>query len=452
VKRREIVRLLAGTAGVSALGNSAPAPLRKVGIIGGGMAGVAVAWLLDGQRDIVLLEAQPVLGGNIHEVTVNLDGYSFVVDLGAQYFNPQAYPTYYRLLTTLGLLPETHTFATSITVFDPSEANPRFVSPVLPDRSWPLLAPWNRDGLQAFQTALLSAARRERENADWNVTVEQWLQTLGLSQAQWQGIIAPWIASLFSGSIETALNLSARAAMVFAARALPQNPLEPVPYSVLNPGMAEVLQVMIAQTSTVQVLTGAVVMSAARNPQGGFDLSLAGGGSQHVDDLVLACSGPPALALLTGLTGTGQQQSALAGIEFSDDQLALHTDPIYAPADPVMRSFLNCEIEGAYCEASMWLANVLAVPPPQTAAKLWKSWITHRSQPPAQVIAEAQYKHMVPTPATLQAQAALSALQGQGGVWFAGGYLWPFDSQETALLSAKAAAAGLLGGPAARLI
>jgi predicted NAD/FAD-binding protein len=52
------------------------------------------------------------------------------------------------------------------------------------------------------------------------------------------------------------------------------------------------------------------------------------------------------------------------------------------------------------------------------------------------VLQEVQFQHMVPTPATLQAQNSLDALQGVGNIWFTGGYTRPYDSQETALLSA----------------
>jgi predicted NAD/FAD-binding protein len=92
----------------------------------------------------------------------------------------------------------------------------------------------------------------------------------------------------------------------------------------------------------------------------------------------------------------------------------------------------------------MWLKDVLTVPPAATAAKVWKSWITHEAQPPANVLAQARYKHMLPTPTTLNAQKLLLALQGRGDVWFAGGYTQPYDSQETALVSAGFVAQGVL--------
>jgi protoporphyrinogen oxidase len=147
--RRQIMRTLAAAAATPAL-RSANSPLRTTGIIGAGMAGVSLAWLLDGQRQIVLLEAQPQIGGSVESVTVDLDGQSFVVDIGAQYFNPGPYPTYVKLLSLLGITDQ-HSFATSITVFDPSDATPSFVSPLFPQRTWPLLASWNTAGIKPLQ-------------------------------------------------------------------------------------------------------------------------------------------------------------------------------------------------------------------------------------------------------------------------------------------------------------
>ena len=48
--------------------------------------------------------------------------------------------------------------------------------------------------------------------------------------------------------------------------------------------------------------------------------------------------------------------------------------------------------------------------------------------------------------ASLHAQDSLKPLQGRDGIWFAGGYLYPYDSQETALRSALRVALGLRAG------
>src|SRR5689334_22248421 len=113
--RRRLIRTLAG-ATVLPVVSSGAVPRRKVGIVGGGMAGVSLAWLLDGARDVVLLEARESLGGNVQSIPVEVDGEMRVVDMGAQFFHPGPYPTYVKLLALLGLSREIHSFPASITL------------------------------------------------------------------------------------------------------------------------------------------------------------------------------------------------------------------------------------------------------------------------------------------------------------------------------------------------
>ena len=454
--RREMLHTVAALASAPVLAGRA-AGLPRIGIVGGGMAGVSLAWMLDGTYDVTLIEAAPTIGGNGRGIDVDLDGHQFVVDIGAQFFHPGPYPVYTALLSSLGLFPpvpgssqSSHAFPASITVAAQGTPLPRFLSPVIPDRSWPLLAPWNSAGTSAFATLFAAARLREQLGASWALTLGDWLPTLGLTQAQWEGILLPWAASLFSGDIEQARGMSARAAMIFAAKALPPNPLDPQIYYVLNPGMGEVLTRLMDQSPAVQLHTNAAVQQVSTDVTGAYQLQCADGSTITMDQLVFASSGPATLQLLSMLPGTADQVAALQAIEFHDARLVLHTDPIYAPAHPILYSFLNCAIDGAHCEASMWMAPVLAGVPPATSSKVWKSWTTHRQQQPAQVLHDTTFKHMLPTPSTIAAQNNLRLMQGRDGIWFAGGYLLPYDAQETALLSALGVAIGI-GAASARV-
>jgi predicted NAD/FAD-binding protein len=422
------------------------------------MAGVSVAWLLDGLRDVVLIESRDTIGGNVRSLDVELDGHQFAVDLGAQFFHPGPYPVYTTLLESLGLFPPDGTetspstaFPASITLEHPGEATPRFVSPIIPSRLWPITEDWNLPGLAAFFTAFNAARAREANDESWALTLGDWLPTLGLDQAQWEGMILPWAASLFSGDIEQARGMSARAAMLFAAKALPDNITEQVVYYVLRNGLIEPMERMLDQCSTVQLLTDTAVTGVSRGGSQRFTVHCAGGQSFAVDDVVFAASGPGTLQLLQGVPASGAELSALGGIEFHPASLALHTDPIYAPVNPEYWSFLNCQLHGtAFCEASMWMAGVVTGAPAEIAENLWKSWTTHRQILPTQVLHQADFMHMLPTPASIQAQTDTRLLQGRTGLWFAGGYLFPYDAQETALLSAIEVANGLNGGSTPR--
>jgi NADPH-dependent 2,4-dienoyl-CoA reductase/sulfur reductase-like enzyme len=61
--RRDVLRAVAATASVPALVSAAPSARPAVAVIGAGMAGVSTAWLLDVQRDVVLLESREQIGG-----------------------------------------------------------------------------------------------------------------------------------------------------------------------------------------------------------------------------------------------------------------------------------------------------------------------------------------------------------------------------------------------------
>ena len=67
------------------------------------MAGISLAWLLDGARDVVVLEPRDTIGWNVQSVDLELDGHRVVVDAGAQYFHPGPYPVYTALLRHFGL-------------------------------------------------------------------------------------------------------------------------------------------------------------------------------------------------------------------------------------------------------------------------------------------------------------------------------------------------------------
>ena len=57
---------------------------------------------------------------------------------------------------------------------------------------------------------------------------------------------------------------------------------------------------------------------------------------------------------------------------------------------------------------------------------------------------EIKFKHFLPSVQSMAATDALAKVQGQGGLWFAGGWSQHFDTQETGLISALQVAKGLL--------
>src|SRR4029079_15000803 len=110
------------------------------------------------------------LGGHAHTITVDYGGRQVAVDVGAQNFAPSTHPTYSKLLELLGLFDPTDlsrsptvTVPLSLTAFRSGAATPLFVSPYLPDRTWPIGESWNTSALAAF-TGLIAASQELEKN------------------------------------------------------------------------------------------------------------------------------------------------------------------------------------------------------------------------------------------------------------------------------------------------
>jgi predicted NAD/FAD-binding protein len=434
--------LKAGAA--AALAASLPRPLHgglpRVGIVGGGLAGVATAWLLDGVFEVVLFESRGQLGGHAHTVSVEVAGQPFVVDVGAQFVAPGPHPTYMRLLEHLGLLdpssPEsdkTTDVDMTITVAETGAARPIFLSPAT-GRAWTLLAPWNLPALVAFAVFRRAALRLVRRN-DWSVPVGDWLEGLPLGVEAREGLIVPLLAAMVGCTHDQARTLSALGAVLFIAKALPERALDPVRYANSDIGLGGNVAALAAACGSLTVSVAAPVAGLAARPGGGYRLHAEGGLVEDVDLLVLATPPHAAAVLLEDLPGHGGTAALLGAFEYFDAEVSIHRDPAYMPPRRRHWSSYNVLVDAGRAEASVWY-GALREAADGTAPLLFKSWATARSAQPADEVVRRAFRHPLVTPAFLERQAQLVPGQGAGGVFLAGSYTREVDSQETALVSA----------------
>ena len=274
------------TGSAAALALSIPAQARRVlagarprvGIVGGGLAGVSCAWLLDGVADSVLFESRVTLGGHAQSIAVTVGDQEIQVDVGAQFFAAETHPTYTKLLGILGLESAEHpdedeTIAAdmSITVTENLGEPPRFMSPSK-SRLWPALAPWNRAALGPFLVFAL-AARWFSRNGDWSVSLEDWLNGLPVPPEQREGLLLPLVAALTGCSIEQARALSARSALFFIAKALPRNLLDPIRYNNSLLGLEGNVEYLAAQCHDLTTHLGSLSDASLVQGRNGVALS-----------------------------------------------------------------------------------------------------------------------------------------------------------------------------------
>ena len=75
----------------------------RVAVVGSGIAGLAAAWQLAPDAELVLFEADSHFGGHAHTVDMTLDGIRHGVDTGFLVFNHATYPQLLRLFDQLAV-------------------------------------------------------------------------------------------------------------------------------------------------------------------------------------------------------------------------------------------------------------------------------------------------------------------------------------------------------------
>jgi uncharacterized protein len=76
----------------------------RIAVIGSGISGLVVAYLLHDRHEVAVFEARDRIGGHTHTVTVpDADGHPHAVDTGFIVFNESNYPLFCRLLERLGV-------------------------------------------------------------------------------------------------------------------------------------------------------------------------------------------------------------------------------------------------------------------------------------------------------------------------------------------------------------
>ena len=86
----------------------------RIAVVGSGISGLASAWLLAKQHEVVLFEGQQRIGGHTHTHQVSMGSQDYAVDSGFIVFNPSCYPLLCKLLETLGVESQPTTMSFSV--------------------------------------------------------------------------------------------------------------------------------------------------------------------------------------------------------------------------------------------------------------------------------------------------------------------------------------------------
>lgn len=413
--------------------NSALLPKQRIAVVGAGISGLATAWLLQRAHHVTLFEAAPELGGHTHTVDVTLDGHTHPVDTGFLVFNDRTYPNLVALFDLLGVdsVATEMSFAVSLEEPDLEWAGSNLAT-IFGQKRNLLLRP--------FWRMLSDILRFNREATAWLAahpgdmrSLGDFLAAGGYSSAFSRWYLLPMAAAIWSCPTGQMRDMPLATFVRFCQNHGLLQVFDRPLWRTVTGGARTYVERLAAQLDDIRL--ACPVVGVTRDAEG---LTLRhAGGEERFDQVVMACHSDQALRILGGAASAGQH-AVLAAIRYQPNRAILHTDTALLPRNRKLWSAWNYFATGADLDdrpvGVSYLINRLQPLPFDTPVIVTLN--PAREPDPARVIAAFEYDHPVFDAAAVAAQQHLDAVQGKGGLWFAGawaGYGFHEDGLKSAL-------------------
>jgi predicted NAD/FAD-binding protein len=401
----------------------------RIAVVGSGIAGLASAWLLSRQHEVILFEAGNYLGGHTHTHDIRLHGRDYRIDTGFIVHNPLHYPLLTRLFDELGVAsqPTTMSFslhneatgleynaATLDTLFCQRRnmLSPRFIGMV-------------RDLMRFYREAPALL-----EQQDDSMTLGDYLDRHGYGAAFRDEHLVPMACALWSSPPGQILGFPARYLVQFMANHQMLQVSDRPQWRVVKGGSSTYVKALRAAWS-VQERLSCPVRSITRRADG-VDVHSASG-VEHFDQLVLACHSDQALALLAD---PDERETAILGaMTYQTNDTVLHTDDSLLPRRRKAWAAWNAWLPRnptQACTVSYCMNLLQGIDSPEPFIVTLNR--THAIDPD-KVLRQMSYDHPVYSTASVAAQKRKPEIQGHRRTWFAGAY-WGWGFHEDGMRSA----------------
>lgn len=393
----------------------------SIGVVGGGIGGLAAAWLLDPHYSVTLLERNDYIGGHSHTIEVPDARGSFPVDTGFMVFNRRNYPLLTALFAHLGVesYPTSMSFAASLdggrTEYAGDNLNTLFGTRrnLLSPGFWGMLVEILR-----FNAA---AKTFIRSNPGSSLSLGGFLQRGRYSERFARDYLLPMAAAIWSSPAE---EMRAFPFLSFARFFNNHGLLDLVgrpDWETVSGGSQSYVRAMLARFRG-RYMTRTRVSRVRRLAQG-VSVETEAGETLYFDALVMGCHADEALALID--TPTSTERAILGAFRYQSNRVYLHTDEALMPKRRRVWSSWNYMQEagatpGDPVTVTYWMNSLQALPEDRN---VFVSLNPRRPPRPDAVLAELNYDHPMVDAQASEAQRRIGEIQGRDRLWFSGAYL-----------------------------
>jgi predicted NAD/FAD-binding protein len=390
----------------------------RIAVIGSGVAGLGAAWSLSAQHEVVLYERDRRFGGHSDTREAVVDGHPIAVDTGFIVYNEPNYPDLTALLSYLGVATEWSDMSFGVSLgggrYEYGSGWLSFLgqrSNLANPAHWRLLREIARFNREA--PALLARAE------DGALSLGRYLDERGFGAPFTDRYLLPMAAAIWSASMRDMLAYPARTFVRFFANHGLLRVAGQLRWRTVSGGSREyVARLVEPLRSRARLGVGA---TRIERDGSGVRVRDTAGQWDRFDRVIVATHGDQALALLGD--ASARERQVLGAFRYTANAAVLHRDPSLMPRRRRVWSSWNYVADDGAIDApaslTYWmnrLQNLGAAP------DIFVS--LNPTRPPAAelTMAEMRYDHPLFDRAALEAQRALPALQGEGGVFFCGSY------------------------------
>lgn len=390
---------------------------RRIAIVGGGISGLASAWLLARHHQVTLFEAEPRLGGHARTVTAGQNR-DQPVDTGFIVFNHVNYPHLTGLFRDLDV-----PVIKSDMSFGVSLENGRVEYAL---RSANALFGQRRNLADPGFYGMIRDILRFNANAQDvlqktpEASIAELVAQMGLGTRFRDHYLFPFCAAIWSTPETDIGTFPARALLRFMQNhGLTSHKGHHQWWTVEGGSISYVSRLTAALMQlNVDLRSGAAVKAISRH-EGGVRLRAHGGLDESFDHVILATHSDQALALLSD--ADPDERSDLSAIRFQPNRGVLHGDTRVMPKRRrCWSSWVSHSQPQGGVGVSYWMNRLQNIP---DNCPLFVSLNPAQEIDPRLIYDENTFHHPLFDHAAIKAQDRIAARQGNRNTWFAGAWL-----------------------------
>ena len=291
----------------------------KIAVVGSGVSGLVTAWLLSRHHDVSIFEKNDYTGGHVHTHTFDSSAGPQNVDSGFIVFNDKTYPNFEKIINSLDVEFQDTTMGFSLKTDDDFEYSGNSMSSLFAKKRH-VFSP-------KFYSFLLNIIKFNKSSMSTmssikeDVTLEEYLKSINVSQLSIDNYIIPMGASIWSTDPHKMLDMPAVFFLKFLSNHGLLNISDRPQWRVICNGSKSYVEKLIASMKCTLHLD-TPVKSISRN-ENGVSLELSDK-KVDFDKVILATHSNQSLKLLND--PTDEEVNVLSNIKYQKNTATIHTD------------------------------------------------------------------------------------------------------------------------------